>query len=103
MSDRVNVTVQREQIGKCLVLIKADGPLECVSEKSKGSEAQIDEHTLTHRHSIHRNHIDNAYSVVWGHAWQSLNNFNEPYLVRIGNRSPHRAAFIKWMRIQDRF
>lgn len=50
----------------------------------------------THTHTQHsQKHIDNAYSVVWGHAWQSLNNFNEPYLVRIGKRSPHRAAFIK--------
>lgn len=57
--------------------------------------------TLTQRHSIHRNHIDNAYSVVWGHAWQSLNNFNEPDLVRIGKRGTHRAAFIKRMRTQD--
>lgn len=103
MSDRVNVTAllpaQLEQIGKCSVLITADRSLECVSEKTKGSggcgtEAQIDENTLTHtQHS--QKHIDNDYSVVWGHAWQSLNNFNEPYLVRIGKRSPHRAAFIK--------
>lgn len=80
------------------MLITADRSLECVSEKTKGSgcgtEAQIDENTLTHtQHS--QKHIDNAYAVVWGHAWQSLNKFNEPYLVRIGKRSPHRAAFIK--------
>jgi len=100
VSDRVNVTAlspaQLEQIGKCSVLITADRSLECVSEKTKGSgcgtEAQIDENTHT-QHS--QKHIDNDYSVVWGHAWQGLNNFNEPYLVRIGKRSPHRAAFIK--------
>jgi len=51
--------------------------------------------------TLTENHIDNAYSVVWGHAWQSLNNFNEPDLVQIGKRGPHRAAFIRRKRTRD--
>lgn len=55
MSGRVNVTAlvpaQQEHTGKRLVLITPDRPVECVSEKSKGSErgteTQIDEQTHT--------------------------------------------------------
>lgn len=87
MSDCVNVTTivpaQQEQTGKCLALITPDRPVECVSVKSKGSErgteTQTDEHT--HTQTLHRKQMDNAPSVVWGNMWQTLNNFNEPYLL----------------------